>query len=191
MSDQTDRLCRRAKAGDSQAASELVTQFYRRIFCYLCRLCGDETEAADLTQKTFLKLWDALPGFEGRSSFSTWLYGIAHHVYLDWRRKPQRDDARASAWWEARADDARTPFESAEQRDLAFRLYAAVEHLDEPVRDVVHLHYYQGLSLSETAEALGIAVSTVKYRIQSALELLRARVPDSRSSALTVPSKTP
>lgn len=179
MSDQIDRLCRLAKQGDEQAASELVALFYQRIFSYLCRLCGDETEAADLTQKAFLKLWASLPSFEGRSSFSTWLHGIAHHVYLDWRRKPNRDDSRANTWWESRADDAQTPFENAEERDLAFRLFHGVEHLEEPVRDTIHLHYYQGLSLSETAEALGIAVSTVKYRIRTALDVLRSRFSES------------
>jgi len=52
--------------------------------------------------------------------------------------------------------------------------------LGEDARQTVHLHYYQGLSLAETAEILGVATSTVKYRLREALEFLRARMTDSR-----------
>lgn len=55
---------------------------------------------------------------------------------------------------------------------MAGRLYAMVALLDADLREVVHLHYYQGLSLKETAEVLGIATSTVKYRLRGALEEL-------------------
>jgi len=51
-----------------------------------------------------------------------------------------------------------------------------VYRLEEGIRDVVHLHYYQGLSISETADALRIATSTVKYRLRKAMEVLRARI---------------
>ena len=50
-----------------------------------------------------------------------------------------------------------------------------MQQLDEEKREAVHLHYYQGLSLSETAEVLGIAASTVKYRLREALDFLKAR----------------
>jgi RNA polymerase sigma factor (sigma-70 family) len=69
-----------------------------------------------------------------------------------------------------------TPFEDAAERELAYQLYRCVDQLDEDKKQVVHLHYYQHFSLSETAEALGIATSTVKYRLREALDFLRAKV---------------
>ena len=69
----------------------------------------------------------------------------------------------------------RVPGRSVHGRDSARYLYALVERLEEGVKEVVHLHYYQGLSLSETAEALGIATSTVKYRLREALDFLRSQ----------------
>ena len=68
-----------------------------------------------------------------------------------------------------------SPFEDAAERDTARRLFALVERLEHEIREVVHLHYYQGLSLSETAGALGIATSTVKYRLREALDFLRSQ----------------
>jgi len=55
-----------------------------------------------------------------------------------------------------------------------------VEQLEEDARQVIHLHYYQHLSLLETAEVLGVATSTVKYRLRGALELLRLRMSDPK-----------
>src|SRR2546426_1817598 len=152
MSDHAESLCDRAGAGDLSAASELLSRFYQRIFAYFRRSCGNDDDAADLTQKTFFKVWTSLGSFRRRSSFSTWLHGIAHHVYADWRRTDQAADARTDQWWERRAADGSSPFEDAAQRDMARRLFALVERLEEGAREVVHLHYYQGLSLNDTAQ---------------------------------------
>jgi RNA polymerase sigma-70 factor (ECF subfamily) len=173
MSDTVERLCRLASKGDAQAASELLSVSYEKIFAYFRRLCVDESDAADLTQKTFVKVWNSLPTYEARASFNTWLHAIARHAYLDWRRKPRRNEAQTQGWWDIQPAAGQGPFESAEERDLAQQLYASVEKLDEAARELIHLHYFQGLSLSETAEILGIAVSTVKYRQRAAFEELR------------------
>ena len=80
---------------------------------------------------------------------------------------------RSDEWWETCVADGPSPYEDAAERDLAGRLHAMVARLDEDRREVVHLHYYQGLSLKETAEVLGIATSTVKYRLRGALDELQ------------------
>ena len=180
MHDNPERLCERAKAGDRQAASELVTLYYERIYSYLRRLCGNDDDAADLTQKTFCKAWSSLASYQGRSRFSTWLHGIARHVYGDWRRQKNLADVRTDEWWESCASDGPSPFEDAAERESARLLYALVEQLEEDARQTVHLHYYQGLSLAETAEVLGVATSTVKYRLREALELLRSQAAEPK-----------
>ena len=182
MSDHAETLCHKAKAGDISAASELVVLFYQRIFAYFRRLCGNDDDAADLTQKTFFKVWTSLASYQRRSSFSTWLHAIAHHVYVDWRRTNRPADSQSDEWWEARAANGPSPFEDAAERDMAHRLFALVDRLEEGIKEVVHLHYYQGLSLSETAEAMGIATSTVKYRLRDALDSLRARTNETKLS---------
>jgi RNA polymerase sigma-70 factor (ECF subfamily) len=179
-SDEAASLCNRARDGDLGAASELVSRFYQQIFAYFRRMSANDCDAADLTQKTFLKVWLSLASYGQRSSVSTWLHGIAHHVYVDWRRQRSSGDLHAEGWWEARVADDPTPYENASERDLANQLYNWVEQLEEEKREVVHLHYYQHLSLSEVAEALGIASSTVKYRLREALDFLRARAAEPK-----------
>jgi RNA polymerase sigma-70 factor, ECF subfamily len=178
MQERIQQLCASARQGDEKAASELVELFQEKVFAYLARLCGHPEEAADLTQKTFCQVWKALPNFQNRSSFSTWVHGIARHVYLDWRRKRNLLDDQPPAWWEHCLDDTPSPFEDAAERDHARLLYHFVELLDESAREVVHLHYYQGLSIKETAGALDIATSTVKYRLRQALDVLRSKTAD-------------
>lgn len=175
MSDSSQRLCELARQGDTVAASELVTQLHRPIFAYLRRLSGNDEEAADLTQTTFIKFWQSLPSFQQRSTVSTWLHGIAYHVFLDWRRKGRPSEVQPDQWWETYADDGALPSENAQESELAALLYGWTEQLEEDKRQVVHLHFYQGLSLSETAEVLSIATSTVKYRLREALQFLRTK----------------
>ena len=183
MSQSVEELCQRAQAGDFSAASELVAATYQRIYAYLRRLCGNDETAADLTQQTFSNLWTSLRAFDGRASLTTWLHRIAYNVYVDWRRKGNRLHAQSDEWWEACEADGPSPFQNASERDAAHQLYAAVEELEEDQRATVHLHYYQGLTLQETADALNIATSTVKYRLRQALASLQSRLAEPKLRA--------
>ena len=100
------------------------------------------------------------------------------------RRTNRPADSRSEEWWEVCVADGPSPFEDAAERDLARRLFSLVERLEDGVREVVHLHYYQGLSLSETAEALGIATGTVKYRLRGALDFLRSQTIEPKLRAV-------
>ena len=79
-----------------------------------------------------------------------------------------------------------SPFEDAAERETAHQLYALVEQLDDATRETVHLHYYQGLTIQETAQALEIATSTVKYRVRSAIDFIKTRLPESRERGLGI-----
>jgi len=170
-------LCRRAKKADKNAACELLKIYYAEVYAYLRRLCGSRHDAEDLTQQTFLKAWSSLDGFAGRSKFSTWLYRIAHNTYLDWLRKNTAGtQSRPDQWWQECIDQNTGPFANLAERQLAQRLYQAVGQLDEDKKHVVHLHYYQGLSIRETAKVLNIATSTVKYRLREVFKTLRVKL---------------
>ena len=169
--------CKRARKADKDAACELLRIHYTDVYSYLRRLCGSAADAEDLTQQTFLKVWSSLDGFKGRSKFSTWLYRIAHNTYIDSQRGnagSTRD--RSDQWWAECIDKNPGPYANVAERQLARRLYETVDQLDEDKRNIVHLHYYQGLSIRETAKVLGIATSTVKYRLREVLRILRVKV---------------
>jgi RNA polymerase sigma-70 factor (ECF subfamily) len=180
MSDPATKLCERAQAGDMEAASELVTQFYERLYAWFRRLTGHDQDAADLTQKTFSEVWTSIGSYRGRSSFSTWLHGIGHHVYVDWRRRNSPTERASDEWWLDCADQAPSPSDTAADREQAQQVYSLVGQLDEDTRQTVHLHYYQELSLAETAEVLGIATSTVKYRLREAVEFLKTKTAEPK-----------
>ena len=176
MVDQVQRLCRAAQQGDERAASELLKLCHQRTYSYLRRLCDNDQDAEDLTQETFAKVWLSLSDYQGRCAFLTWVHRIAHNAYVDWRRKRKSVACVSNAWWGKALDRNPGPFENAAGRHLAERVYALVDRLDEGKKQVVHLHYYQGLSLRDTAYALNIAASTVKYRVREALRFLRSHV---------------
>lgn len=163
-----------ARAGDERAAGQLIEEFHARIYAFLRRLTGNDSDAEDLTQRTFARVWTSLNSFAGRSSVASWIHGIAHHVYLDWRRADRRAEPQTDEWWAACPAAGPTPAELVESADLAHALYAAVDRLDPELRNTVHLHCYQGLTLQETADVLGTAASTVKYRLRNALDQLQA-----------------
>jgi RNA polymerase sigma-70 factor (ECF subfamily) len=176
MNSRIKTLCKRAKRADKDAACELLKIYYADIFAYLRRLCGSQADGEDLTQQTFLKVWRSLDSFRGRSKFSTWLYRIAHNTYIDWQRRNNRIQSQSDQWWQQCMDKSPGPFAHAAERQMAKHLYRAVEQLDEAKKQVVHLHYYQGLSLRETARVLNISTSTVKYRLREVIKLLRDHI---------------
>ncbi|MFC1738198.1 RNA polymerase sigma factor [Planctomycetota bacterium] len=169
-------LCKSIKKGDKTAACELLKIYHADIFAYLRRLCPSREDAEDLTQQTFLKALVSLDGFRARSKFSTWLYRIAHNTYIDWRRKHKGNQSLPEKWWQECISENQGPFDTTADRQTAKRLYEAVDKLDENKKHVVHLHYYQGLSLRETAKVLNISTSTVKYRLREVIKILRNEI---------------
>ena len=179
---QVNQLVEGARRGDTAAATQLIELFYERIYAFLRRLAGNDADAADLTQRTFGRVWKALPTFAARSSVGSWIHGIAHHVYVDWRRANHRTEPRSNEWWaDCPALDA-APDEAVARTDLAAALYASVDRLEPDLRDTVHLHYYQDLTLQETADAQGVATSTVKYRLRQALAELQKKLGQERNT---------
>jgi RNA polymerase sigma-70 factor (ECF subfamily) len=178
-----NELVERARQGDKAAAASLIGQYYERIYAFLRRLSSNDEDAADLTQLTFARVWQSLPSFAGRSTFSSWVHGIAHHVYVDWRRANHRTEPRSEEWWSVCQASQAQPDELASERDLAACLYASVDALPEELRDTVHLHYYQELTLQETADAQNVATSTVKYRLRQARAQLSKKMEPQRLSS--------
>ena len=168
-----------ALEGDYAAASNLLREFYAPIFAYLRRLSGNDADAADLVQITFVKVWQSLGQFRGLSSVATWIHRIAYRTYLDWLRRDHHSSDQSQSWWQSLPAEGVDPFDRTAEMDSARRLYAAVERLEQSLRQAVHLHYYQGLSLAETAEVLELPTSTLKYRLRNALEQLRAALQET------------
>jgi RNA polymerase sigma-70 factor, ECF subfamily len=132
---------------------------------FLSRKVASE-EVDDLLQDTWLAAWLALPSYDGRGRFKSWLYKLAIHKFQDHLREKYRSvaqihvDAVAETW--ADRDDA---FASADLKDST---RALLRHLSPAQRDVIELYYFAELTLPEIARALNRNLNTVKYQFYRA-----------------------
>ena len=176
-------LLRRIRAGDRQACTELIDQHYQQVYWYLLDLSKNQEQAADLTQDTFAKAWQALPAFRGDSSFRTWLFAIARNEFLLQLRTQGRSPELAEYLDLEILPD---PAPSAEQRfsshQLREQIREQVHHLPGKYREVIALHYFSALSLREAAAVLQVPLGTVKSRLSQALYLLKARLENEESN---------
>lgn len=176
MDDADETLALSARMGDRQAFAHLVRRHQERVFGFLLRMLGARDEAMDLTQDTFLKAWNALPGWRPEARFTTWLFQIARNAALDLLRRHQRVefisiDAAASgeAGFEPR-DAAPLPEEQLADRQRIGLLERALGALPAEQREILLLRELEDMSYAEIAATLGINEGTVKSR------LARARV---------------
>jgi RNA polymerase sigma-70 factor (ECF subfamily) len=159
-------------AGDRAAAERLVESSYQGVYAFLRRLCGDGELAADLTQDTFRRAWDALPGFHGQAQFSTWLCRIAYNTFLNHLRRPRR----LVPLDERHADAVHDPLPLADETLGAAvegdRLRRAVLGLPEEQRFTVTALYWGERSVREIAAAEGVSGVAIRKRLKRALSAL-------------------
>ena len=172
------RLLAAIRGGDRSAAEELVERTYSAVYASLYRLCGDGDLAADLTQETYRKAWEALEGFDGRSQFFTWLYRIAYTTFLNHIRRPRRMtslDEAAEATDESPAAD-----EVLSEREEGERLRAAVMTLPEYLRFTVTAHFWGGLPVKEIARIENITTVAIRKRLHKAFSILESALDEER-----------
>ena len=177
MRDQTDgaqerRLLAAVAAGDRTAAEQLVERTYRGVFSLQRRLCGDPDLAADLTQETYRKAWDALPGFDGRAQFSTWLFRIAYTTFLNHMRRPRRLVPLEEKHESAVPDPAPPADETVDRGATGDRLRRAVLSLPEELRFTVTALFWGDLPVKEVARHEGVTPVAIRKRLKRALGML-------------------
>jgi RNA polymerase sigma-70 factor, ECF subfamily len=173
-----DHLLSRLAGGDRQALEELFTRYRLVAYRVAYRLLGNEADALDAVQDGFLKALTHLSGFQGRSSFKTWLLRVISNAALDLGRQRGRrevislDVARPR---EYEGDPLTEDNASAglERADLRRALDRALALLPEAQRRTFILHADAELSYREVAEVLGISIGTVMSRLYYARQKLR------------------
>jgi RNA polymerase sigma-70 factor, ECF subfamily len=162
-------------AEDDELAS-LVERYQHRLYRYLTRLVGPGAAADDLFQQTWLNVVRQLGRYDGRRSFDTWLFAIAHNAAIDvLRRRPGESLDEQTGSWPAAGPDALDMVLNAERAAI---LASEVDALPALYREVVTLRFEEGMKLEQIAEVTGAPLSTVKSRLQRALEILRRSLSD-------------
>jgi RNA polymerase sigma-70 factor, ECF subfamily len=168
------QLIQQLRRGERAALERLVAEHHARIARLVSRLSGWTGETDDLVQDVFVKALTGAKHFRGDSRISTWLTSIAVNVCRGHHRTRL---VRATFWkrWMSRrvepADDEAT--EPAEQRERIKRVSDAVRRLKSMYREVVVLHYLEGMSSDDIGRVLGISRNTVEVRLHRARQMLR------------------
>lgn len=165
-----------AQSGDTRAFDKLVTKHRGKIYAMIVNMVKNDADAWDLSQEAFVKAWKALPKFEARARFTTWLFRISHNVVYDSMRKRRiesegelndelfdagRIDSSAST---APQQDKR-PDEAMQQGELRAEIQNALNKLSPEHREVIILREVQGMDYKEIAEIIKSTMGTVMSRI--------------------------
>jgi RNA polymerase sigma-70 factor (ECF subfamily) len=185
-----EALVLRAQTGDMRAYDDLVTRHRGKIYAMIRNMVKNETDAWDLSQEVFVKAWQALPRFEAKARFTTWLYRIAHNAVYDHtrRRRPEggggeindeifsRDRIDPAAV--ALPHESRSPDEALAGDELRHKIEAALSKLSAEHRECVILKDVQGLAYKEIAEVMRCSLGTVMSRLFYARQKLQTLLKD-------------
>jgi RNA polymerase sigma-70 factor (ECF subfamily) len=176
-------LVERARAGDREAFRVLVDRHSRSVFRLACRLTGNEHDADEVVQESFIKAHRQLARFESRSSFSTWLYRIAANCAVDLMRarrqhdplEPEPDGERDRA--PRRVPEGLQRAASQDQHVLSAqiqqRVRRAMATLTDNERTAFVLRHIEGLAIEEIAEHMQLRTNATKHSIFRAVRKMR------------------
>jgi RNA polymerase sigma-70 factor (ECF subfamily) len=178
----------RARQGDGEAFRALVEQHSRSAFRLAFRMTGNQQDAEDVVQESFLRAYRQLGRFESRANFGTWLYRIVANCSVDLMRAKQarHDQARGESLDESvdLAQDKPSPERLAESAELQRRIHAALAMLSPLERAAFTLRHYEGRSIDEISKTLSLGTSAAKHSVFRAVRKLRLaleplRAPDA------------
>ena len=180
MSETDEAAIQRVRAGESDAFRILVERHGRSLFRLAYRITGNEADAEDVVQESFIRAYRGLPQYDGRATFQSWIYRIASNYALDLlaarkRRKWEQlegDDEHAGPLESLPAAGA-SPERLALDGQLRQHVEAAMGGLTELERAAFVLRHFEGLSLEEIGGALGISMNSVKQGIFRAVQKMR------------------
>jgi RNA polymerase sigma-70 factor (ECF subfamily) len=172
------RLLRQCMAGDQHAWQQLVTSQHRRIYAICYRFTGSATDAEDLTQDVFVKLYRNLASFDvQKGSFQTWITTLARNLLVDHFRRTRLDRATDSldaslstdddgpTMADRLADTARGQEQHVAGLELKARIQQALKELSPELREAVILRDLEDMDYKEIAQVLRVPEGTVKSRI--------------------------
>lgn len=158
----------RARNGDQRAFAELVRRYQDRIFRFVLRMTGSRDEALDAVQETFMKAWQALPGWRPEAKLSTWLFRIARNTALDALRREKHGEHVPIEEELSLADAGPGPESRLDTKQRFGALDTALRRLPLEHREILLLREVEEMSYGDIAAALSISEGTVKSRLARA-----------------------
>lgn len=184
MAEPSADLIRRAQSGDPEALTQLVLSQQHYVYSIAMSVLKDPDDAADLTQDAFIRLFRALPQYNGESRFTTWLYRLVVNLGRDELRRrgrqvpiapPAVDDDEYDQVASVADDDRWSdPDQALDSQELRGDVRRALEQLEEHYRLVLTLYYFDDMKYTDIAEVLNMPLNTVKSHIRRGKERLAA-----------------
>jgi RNA polymerase sigma-70 factor, ECF subfamily len=170
-----------ARKGNQQAFRVLVERHSHPVFRLAFRMTGNEQDAEDLVQETFLRAYKQLHRFDGRAAFGTWLYRICANCSLDLlrARKNRRevnaadDDEHERNWLDQVAAPQPSPERLTHSNQITQLLEPALKRLSEMERAAFVLRHYEGCDIDQIARTLGVQANAAKHSVFRAVQKLR------------------
>jgi RNA polymerase sigma-70 factor, ECF subfamily len=182
------------REGSERAYEELLIRFQQPVYALALRLLDDPSEACDVVQEVFLKVFRNVGSFRGQSTLKTWIYRItvneAHNArrwFFRHRRAEvelDKNPEESRNWKEIIPDRGRSPFDVAFDSERHIMIEAALKRINPIFREAVALRDISDLAYEEIAEILGVSLGTVKSRILRGREALREELVGSLKSGL-------
>ena len=166
-------IIQRVKQGDRDAFGILYRKYVGKVYAICLRITANQAIAEELTQEVFLKVWERIGQYQGRSKFSTWLHRIATNRALDGLRSEIRRSAREISTEEPETWE---PTQPPPRPDRHLDLERAIAELPPSARAIFVLHDMEGYRHEEIAEMIGIAAGTSKSQLHRARRLLRKKL---------------
>ena len=172
-----------AQKGSTNSFNKLVDKYHSRIYSLTYQMTSNREDAEDLTQEIFIKAFEALPRFKGRSSFYTWLYRIGINKTINYRKKRNRnrpisiDALDQDITYDevyAELDSKDSPLRHIGLNELQVKLNEAMQRLSLKHRTVVVMHDIEGIPHDEIAKIVGVSVGTIRSRLFYARRQLQA-----------------
>ncbi len=184
-----EELVNAVVGGNERAFDQLVTRHRGKVYAMIYNMVKNDADAWDISQEVFVKVWKALPKFEAKSKFSTWLFRIVHNAVYDWGRKRKITGAGELDDNLLREEDiepgaltapmsSSRPDKALELEELRARLDKALEMLPPQHREIILLREVQGMDYKEIAEVLHCSAGTVMSRLFYARQNLQKLLSD-------------
>ena len=168
-----DKLILRLKRGDEEAFNTLFSEYKGMIFSIAYGITLDHEESFDIVQEVFIKVYENIPRFQGKSKLSTWLHRITVNHCLNWQRKWKRRfrwhhhsiDSTDGLDNSALGSESFSPEAIYREKEMGRILQESLKKIPEDARAVFILKEFQGLSYDEIAEVMKIKRGTVSSRL--------------------------
>ena len=168
-----------SRAGDPEAFAPLVARYQKMIHALTFRMTGSLADSEDLAQETFLRAFEQLSTYQGRSKFSSWLYRIAVNACLNWRQRETRRRQTNISWSEMRVVEGLAAEMPPELQEASQRVQDALLRLPAKQRAAIVLTTHEGLDHAEAARVLGCSETTVSWRVFAARSKLKRWLTNS------------